>query len=611
MNGILCSISLLLSAPDTFPVSDTAVVYGKRHQVASVGKNVLHIESGTGNLINQDLASAGLSIRQYGPSGIGTLSRRGADPSQLQILWNGIVLNNPMLGMTDLSLLQNDASTRISLTEGSSGSLYGSGSVGGTLAIQHTLPGKIGESVSTSFLAGSFGRLQAQGDFAIRKRKSFLVWDNQWLTINNDFPYKIGDEVYGNMQFASRSQWRSRLSGGFNAGRWDLSAHAEWQQGERGLGTSAGGTSSLGNQKDENQRLALHANYQTDKLKWVQRFGLVEDRIVFQMPGNTAPDSSRSQSMQVQQELHFHIGKWNAIAGADLWRVAGNTRQYARDIEQVFPAQFFALYRQSRNCRFAASSRWEWHERIAVNALSAEFAVNRVITAKTAISSSFRRPTLNDLYWSMGGNQDVKPESGGNAEAGLSAKWHHKKIQGDFSATLWARYLNNPIVWLPENNVWYVRNMQRGDYQGFQLSARLSGETRKFRWLWQAGMEWCKTSMLNNNSRFHALFVPRVSGATSLRLSIKQWFVYASEQWQSMRYISTDNLSSMPAYGLFSVQSGRNLTYRQHAIVLAAGADNVFNRNYEVMPGRPMPLRSLWLKINVQINKINKINKYE
>ncbi|MFN4914627.1 MAG: TonB-dependent receptor domain-containing protein [Sphingomonadales bacterium] len=605
MTGILCCISLLLSAPDTFPASDTAVIHGKRHQVASVGKNVIHIESGSGNLLNQDLASAGLSIRQYGPSGIGTLSRRGADPAQLQILWNGIVLNNPMLGMTDLSLLQNDASTRISLTEGSSGSLYGSGSVGGTLALQHAHPVKMGEHVSASFLTGSFGRMQAHGDFGIRKRRSYLVWDNQWFQINNDFPYKIGNENAGKMQFAVRDQLRSRISAGFHLKKWDFGAHAEWQNGSRGLGTSAGGTTSLGNQDDENRRLALHANYHTNKIKWVQRFGVIDDRIIFQMPGNGTQDSSRSQSVQLQQELHFHIGKWNAIAGADLWRVTGNTRQYARSIEQVFPAQFVALYRQSRNYRIAASSRWEWHEQIAVNSLSAEYAINKALTAKAAISNSFRRPTLNDQYWSFGGNPNLRPESGGNAEAGVVAGYISGRIKFDFSATLWARYLDNPIVWLPENNIWSARNMQRGDYHGFQFSTRATGELGKVRWLWQTGVEWCKTSMLNNNHRFHALFVPRLSGATSLKLSRKRWFFHASGQWQSRRYTSTDNLSSLPGYGLLSMQTGHNLAYRHHAMVFSAGADNILNQDYEVMPGRPMPLRSFWLKVNMQINKNN------
>jgi hypothetical protein len=53
------------------------------------------------------------------------------------------------------------------------------------------------------------------------------------------------------------------------------------------------------------------------------------------------------------------------------------------------------------------------------------------------------------------------------------------------------------------------------------------------------------------------------------------------------------------------MQTGHNLAYRHHAMVFSAGADNILNQDYEVMPGRPMPLRSFWLKVNMQINKNN------
>jgi len=602
MTGIVCCISLLLSAPDTFPAADTIFIHEKRQQLASVGKNVLHFEPGSGNLLSQDLASAGLSIRQYGPSGIGTLSRRGADPSQLQILWNGIVLNNPMLGMTDLGLLQNDAQSRIALTEGSSGSFYGSGSVGGTLSMQHVQPEKIGESLASSFTAGSFGRIQANADCRIKSSKSFFIWDNQWLNVKNNFPYKIENTSNANMQYAEREQRKSRISSGLHYRKWDVALHSEWQKGERGLGTSAGGTSSLGWQADENKRIALLANYQSSKVKWVQRLGFIQDNFVFQPLANQYKDSSRSQSLQYQQEWHFTVGGWNVIVGADLWQVSGKTRAYTKQAQQLFPAQFLSLFKQNKKYRIAASSRWEWHEQILVNAVSGEYALGKVIKFKSFVSNSFRRPTLNDQYWSLGGNANIKPERGGNAEAGLAAKWMQGNVKADIAATLWARYLNNPIVWLPENNIWTASNMQRGDYYGTQFSAVLSGLIGQTQWQCHTTAEWCRAEMLKNDVQFRALFVPAFSGACFLKLQRNKWFMNTGCNWQTMRYTSTDNLSSLPGYTLFSVQTGKELRFKQHNLSLSAGADNIFNRSYEVMPGRPMPLSSFWLKAMIQIN---------
>jgi outer membrane cobalamin receptor len=196
----------------------------------------------------------------------------------------------------------------------------------------------------------------------------------------------------------------------------------------------------------------------------------------------------------------------------------------------------------------------------------------------------------------------MKPESGGNAEAGLSVKWNQRNIQGDISATVWARYLKNPIVWLPVNNFWSASNMQRGDYRGAQFSSTFSSEAGKIRWQWQTGVEWCNTRMLNNGNRFNALFVPRISGASSLKLQRRFWFLNTGLQWQSMRYVSTDNTSTIPAYALFSMQAGKEIKFRQHDFLMSAGADNMLNQSYEVMPGRPMPMRSFWVKINMKFN---------
>ena len=602
---LYCCISLVAAAPDTFPATDTAVVLGKRYQLASVGKNVMHFQSSSGNLLNQELAAYGFSIRQYGPQGIGTLSRRGADPSQIQILWNGLVLNNPMLGMTDLSLLQSDGSSQIQFTEGGSGSYYGSGSVGGTLSLQHHAPEKDGSSAQLSALAGSFGQIQTQGCYRLKNKNNYLIWDNHWMSVQNNFPYQFGDGEVIKMQLARREQLKTRISGGFKHRRWDIDLHTEWQKSDRGLGTSAGSTSSLGNQYDENLRSVIYANYHKGGVKWVQRLGLIQDKIIFQLPGNILPDSSRSQSAQYQQEWHFSIGKWNAVAGLDVTFLRAETKNYERAQKHFFPAQFLSFYRQNKRYRLAAASRWEWNEQIAVNSISAEYAAGKYFTFKTNVSSSFRRPTLNDLYWSQGGNMQLQPEKGGNAELGIYFLRNVNHLEFYISTTVWARYLNTPIVWLPENNVWTASNLNRGDYHGVQSSFTLRYKTSKALLEWIAGGEWCVSEMTGMNKTFHSLFVPEFTGSGSMKVHCNDWIFVASCQGQSSRYVSTDNLYKLSGFALFSCMLGKSVFISRFKTTLSAGADNIFNHVYQVMPGRPMPMRSLWMKLtmNLQSNK--------
>jgi len=202
--------------------------------MASQGKNVIVFPIGS-QWLNQDLAAAGICIRQYGPSGIGSISRRGADPAQIQVLWNGLVLNNPMLGMADVSLLQNDASTEIKLSEGGSGSFYGSGSVGGTLSLQHKSPDESGGNINTEILSGSFGRRELATHWNWNRPGLYFTWNNNFYAAENNFTYKIPGTESMKMQFADRNQFRSNFSAGYNFNRWNAEVHSEWQKGDRGL----------------------------------------------------------------------------------------------------------------------------------------------------------------------------------------------------------------------------------------------------------------------------------------------------------------------------------------------------------------------------------------
>jgi hypothetical protein len=53
---------------------------------------------------------------------------------------------------------------------------------------------------------------------------------------------------------------------------------------------------------------------------------------------------------------------------------------------------------------------------------------------------------------------------------------------------------------------------------------------------------------------------------------------------------------------LFSCHGGKEFSRSTHHLLLSAGADNVFNQNYQVMPGRPMPLRTLWIKLALKLH---------
>ena len=59
-------------------------------------------------------------IKSYGLGSIATLSIRGSSSNQNLLLWNEVPVDNPMLGLSDISLIQNGALKNASLLKSSS-----------------------------------------------------------------------------------------------------------------------------------------------------------------------------------------------------------------------------------------------------------------------------------------------------------------------------------------------------------------------------------------------------------------------------------------------------------------------------------------------------------
>ena len=94
-------------------------------------------------------------IKSYQPGGLATMSYRGATASQTIVMWNGLPLNNSMNGVVNLANLPiflEMMSPSILLGNATS---WGSGSIGGTVLIDHAF--QKGSPLEIEMSAGSNG----------------------------------------------------------------------------------------------------------------------------------------------------------------------------------------------------------------------------------------------------------------------------------------------------------------------------------------------------------------------------------------------------------------------------------------------------------------------
>ena len=83
---------------------DTVYIHAQRIELSQIGRVKLEItNTSSPQSMQNSLLNSAVFLKQYGVSGSSTISRRGADPSQTQVLWNGLPVNNSMHGLTDFN----------------------------------------------------------------------------------------------------------------------------------------------------------------------------------------------------------------------------------------------------------------------------------------------------------------------------------------------------------------------------------------------------------------------------------------------------------------------------------------------------------------------------
>ena len=79
--------------------------------------------------------NSSIFVKNYGRATLSTVAFRGTSPSHTQVSWNGMKINNPMLGMTDFSMIPSYFIDDASLLHGTSSVNETGGGLGGAVKL--------------------------------------------------------------------------------------------------------------------------------------------------------------------------------------------------------------------------------------------------------------------------------------------------------------------------------------------------------------------------------------------------------------------------------------------------------------------------------------------
>ncbi len=617
------------------PPIDTVFIKVQRSDFATVGrfKSIISTELQTG-LLHERMTENASFFKQYGVSGSSTVSKRGADATQTQVVWNGLPINHPMLGMTDFNGISSFAFSEIFMIEGGNSALFGSGSVGGTIFLnnqsQFETPLKVSLLQQSTSLNNHRTGLDVKKSWKITSGNSLFL-QATISSINDQNRFQFKDQLSGQ----SELQWRNNIHSDLHnrSGRLVLAFKskkavqwkwvAEQTHVFRELGTLYGSTKFIGAQWDQNTRSILEIKKGFDRWGITQKLGYTRDQIVFQdemnVPQNNENRDTSVATMQfAQTEVYYNqsiLGDF--IMGFDIQNQVGRSPYFGgKDLvttskNRLLPAQFLGWKKKWIDWECLSNFRFEWLEKVATYGVSGEYLKIKHNKIRFDAHSHFRRPTLNDQFWySPDALKDgVKSETGWATEIGWSTDWQNNEhsVQIKQQTAVYYRELNHPIIWTPTGAFWSARNFHFGKYYGLQSEGKFTALKKK-------GSAWisyhfdavnAQVKRTESDAFFEQIFIPDFMGNLEIGIAMKQHRISIKGTHTGNRFTQTDNQNWLPGYRLISLDYQWNTWWFKQPIALGFSLQNATNTVYQNMPGRPMPPRFIGIKVNYQFTKHN------
>lgn len=602
-----------------------------------------------------------LFVKQYGRATLSTVSFRGTGPSHTQVTWNGMRINNPMLGMTDFSMIPSYFIDDASLLHGTSSVNEAGGALGGVVKLS-TAPAA----------ADGFGLQYIQGIGMYRTFDEFLrlTWgDEHWQvstravyqSSRNDYKYRNRDKkenIYDEEMNIVGSYYpvERNKSGAFddvhvlqeiyyNTGRGDRFGLNAWyinSNRELPLLTTdyADDTRFENRQREHTLRSVLSWDRLRRDWKVGAKAGYIHTWMAYDYrrdPGNgimTSMTRSRSRidTFYGQAAGEYTVGdEW--LFTADIALHQHFVRSADKNIVLQQGDKAIVGYDQGRvEIDAAVSAKWRPAERLGLSAvlreqlygtkwatvpaLFADYLLSKRgnVVAKASVSRNFRFPTLNDLYFLPGGNPDLKNETGVQYEAGLSFAVGRDAIYTlSGSASWYDQRIDDWILWLPTTKGFFSPvNIKEVHAYGVEVRADLSVMlARGLKLDLDGTFSWSPSinvgepmSPADQSVGKQLPYEPEFSGTATGRLAWRSWGLLWQFCYYSERYTMSSNditlTGRLTPYVMNNLSLEKGFAFRRADLSLKATINNLFNEEYLSVLSRPMPRMNCEFFINVK-----------
>ena len=393
----------------------------------------------------------GVEIRRSGSFGKTTsISIRGANPNQVQVLVDGVRFKSPTLGSADLADIAPDMIERIEIIRGPQSTIYGADAIGGVV---HIIT-KRGSGPPMAYAS------QEVGNYETLRTRTGLSGSWQW------FDYAVGFyHLESNGQFINDGMSQDGASARFGVtlpwGNTRVGAAVRYNKTDTGVPIEfVGIPNPIGptidpNTRQESETYTATLDVRTRPVTWwegelrLSRFFnnqvLIDPPDPFACPPATFgfcnfPGRFKVSRHEVEGLSHFHIGTWSTSTFGIEWReetanVQGSsaftphTETASGLFEQKF--RFFDRLFMSAGVRVEDNSAFgtSTTERGSLAYVVKEWGTR----LHGGAGSGFRAPTFNDLFFPGFSNPAILPEKSFSWDVGVEQRLWKDRVRLDLT----------------------------------------------------------------------------------------------------------------------------------------------------------------------------------
>ncbi len=570
-------------------------------------------------------------IKSYGRGSMATASFRGTAPSHTQVLWNGMSINSPMLGMVDFSLLPVYFIDDLTLQHGGNSVEQIGGALGGSISISNrpnwdnTFSGRMVSGYGSFNTFEEFAQVNVGNERFQSKSRGFYTYSK------NDFPF-VNDQAIGHPKQRNELadytmySFMQELYGKIND--HNIVSFKGWfHNADRSIprlnSFEGADDANINRQYDRTWRLQTSWDHYYNSGKISGSVGLNIQELDYQLLNriggqgfqsgiySTSTAQSLISRMQVNHDftpsssINFNINvNRHQVHTEDSVKRIGY--EEFRNEMLMFLGYYHTLW-DRLNIRTAIRQDYVDGEFIPVIpylGVDLKVSPEHDLYLKANITRNYRVPTLNDLYWQPGGNPDLQPERGITQEIGLAWKGNFKSIKLESQVTGFYSDITNWILWVPSfRGYWEPRNVRRVEARGIEIAVKAKYDIGQVKLTLNGNYAMTKSLNYGDINTWgdesygkQLVYIPVHSGNLFINAVYRTYKITWQHNSFSRRFTTSSNdvtsRDDLPNYFMNQLFLGKEFTWHNTVWEARVNIYNLFDEYYRSVLSRRMPGRN-------------------